>query len=140
MKKTKTVIIAKIFILLALMLFLSAIITQKTIANMYINGALYLSAIISFLIGAILVFVAVAKDKKHLKNVELARNDERLKEITMRSKAKAFDELMFILSLCGAYWCIDFMENISAGIILGVLALSSVALQLYYFCKYSKEM
>lgn len=85
MKKTKTVLVARSLILLAAMLFLFAIITQNAVSNIYITGVLYLSAIISFSVGAILAYIAALKDKEHMKSVELAKKDERLQNITMRS-------------------------------------------------------
>ena len=88
----------------------------------------------------VLASIAAAKDKEHLKNVELARKDERLQNITMRSKAKAFDVISYILSLVTAYLSFSKMVDMIAVLILGVLTLSPLALQLYYFSKYSKEM
>lgn len=140
MKKTKMVLTARALILLALMLFLFAIITQNALSNIYVTGALYLSAIISFSIGAILAFIAALKDKEHMKNVELSKKDERLQNITMRSKAKAFDIVMYLLQLTTAYLYLSKVVSTDALIILGVLILALLIIQLYYFCKYSKEM
>ncbi|MFR1509168.1 MAG: hypothetical protein ACLSSW_00795 [Acutalibacteraceae bacterium] len=140
MKKTKTVLVARSLILLAAMLFLFAIITQNAVSNIYITGVLYLSAIISFSVGAILAFIAALKDKEHMKSVELAKKDERLQNITMRSKAKAFDVITYLLSFATAVLFVNKVVSTDALIILGVLNLSLLIIQAYYFCKYSKEM
>lgn len=140
MKKTKTVLVARSLILLAAMLFLFAIITQNAVSNIYITGVLYLSAIISFSVGAILAFIAALKDKEHMKSVELAKKDERLQNITMRSKAKAFDVITYLLSFATAVLFVNKLVSTDALIILGVLNLSLLIIQVYYFCKYSKEM
>lgn len=140
MKKTKTVLVARSLILLAAMLFLFAIITQNAVSNIYITGVLYLSAIISFSVGAILAFIAALKDKEHMKSVELAKKDERLQNITMRSKAKAFDMITYLLSFATAVLFVNKVVSTDALIILGVLNLSLLIIQAYYFCKYSKEM
>ena len=140
MKKTKTVLVARSLILLAEMLFLFAIITQNAVSNIYITGVLYLSAIISFSVGAILAFIAALKDKEHMKSVELAKKDERLQNITMRSKAKAFDVITYLLSFATAVLFVNKVVSTDALIILGVLNLSLLIIQAYYFCKYSKEM
>ena len=140
MKKTKTVIIARIFILLAVMLFLFAIITPNALSNIYITGVLYLLAIISFAIGAILAFIASSKDKEFQKTRDLVQKDERLKEITMRSKAKAFDVMTYILALSTGYLCLSKIIDTRAMIVLGLINLVLFGSQLYYFCRYSKEM
>lgn len=140
MKKTKTVLVARIFIVLALMLFLFTVITQNTVSNFYVNGLLYLFAILSFGIGAVLAFVAACKDKEHLKSVELAKKDERLNNITMRSKAKAFDIILFILPLVTSYFVLNKLIDTTAMIILGMLCLILLIIQIYYFLRYSKEM
>lgn len=140
MKKTKTVLVARSLILLAAMLFLFAIITQNAVSNIYITGVLYLSAIISFSVGAILAYIAALKDKEHMKSVELAKKDERLQNITMRSKAKAFDIFSIILMLVTVYSSINEIIDVNSIIILSVLNLLLLIIQLYYFCKYSKEM
>ena len=140
MKKTKTVLVARSLILLAAMLFLFAIITQNAVSNIYITGVLYLSAIISFSVGAILAFIAALKDKEHMKSVELAKKDERLQNITMRSKAKAFDVITYLLSFATAVLFVNKVVSTDAFIIVGVLNLSLLIIQAYYFCKYSKEM
>lgn len=138
MKKTKTVLVARSLILLAAILFLFAIITQNAVSNIYLTGALYLSAIISFSVGAILAFIAALKDKEHMKSVELAKKDERLQNITMRSKA--FDVITYLLSFATAVLFVNKLVSTDALIILGVLNLSLLIIQVYYFCKYSKEM
>lgn len=140
MKKTKTVIIARIFILLAVMLLLFAIITPNALSNIYITGVLYLLAIISFAIGAIVAFIASSKDKEFQKTRDLVQKDERLKEITMRSKAKAFDVITYILALSTGYLCLSKIIDTNAMIVLGVLNLVLLGSQLYYFCRYPKEM
>ena len=140
MKKTRTVVLARCLIVLAMVSFLAAIVSQGVISNVYITSALYLLAIISFSISMALSFVATAKDKEHMKNVELARKDERLQNIAMRSKAKAFDVISYTLPLITAYLSLSKMVDMIAVLILGVLTLSTLALQLYYFSKYSKEM
>lgn len=140
MKKTKTVLVARSLILLAAMLFLFAIITQNAVSNIYITGVLYLSAIISFSVGAILAYIAALKDKEHMKSVELAKKDERLQNITMRSEAKAFDIFSIILMLVTVYSSINEIIDVNSIIILSVLNLLLLIIQLYYFCKYSKEM
>ena len=140
MKKTKTVIIARTLILLAVMLFLFAIITQSALSNIYITGVLYLLAIISFAIGAIVAFIASSKDKEFQKTRDLVQKDERLKEITIRSKAKAFDVMTYILALSTGYLYLSKIIDTNAMIVLGVLNLVLLGTQLYYFCRYSKEM
>lgn len=140
MKKTKTVLVARSLILLAAMLFLFAIITQNAVSNIYITGVLYLSAIISFSVGTILAYIAALKDKEHMKSVELAKKDERLQNITMRSKAKAFDVITYLLSFATAVLFVNKLVSTDGLIILGVLNLSLLIIQVYYFCKYSKEM
>ena len=140
MKKTKTVLVARSLILLAAMLFLFAIITQNAVSNIYITGVLYLSAIISFSVGAILAYIAALKDKEHMKSVELAKKDERLQNITMRSKAKAFDVITYLLAVAPAVLFVNKLVSTDGLIILGVLNLSLLIIQVYYFCKYSKEM
>ena len=140
MKKTKTVIIARTLILLAVMLFLFAIITQSALSNIYITGVLYLLAIISFAIGAILAFIASSKDKEFQKTRDLVQKDERLKEITMRSKAKAFDVMTYVLVLGTTYLYVDKITNTKTMIVLGLINLVLFGSQLYYFCRYSKEM
>ncbi len=140
MKKTRTVVFARCLIVLAMMSFVAAVVSQSVISNIYITGALYLLAIISFSISMALASIAAAKDKEHLKNVELARKDERIQNITMRSKAKAFDVISYILPLVTAYLSLSKMVDMIAVLILSVLTLSTLALQIYYFSKYSKEM
>ena len=140
MKKTRTVVFARCLIVLAMMSFVAAVVSQSVISNIYITGALYLLAIISFPISMVLASIAAAKDKEHMKNVELARKDERLQNITMRSKAKAFDVITYILPLVTAYLSLSKMVDMIAVLILSVLTLSPLALHLYYFSKYSKEM
>ena len=95
---------------------------------------------ISFSVGAILAFIAALKDKEHMKSVELAKKDERLQNITMRSKAKAFDVITYLLSFATAVLFVNKVVSTDALIILGVLNLSLLIIQAYYFCKYSKEM
>ena len=121
MKKTKTVLVARSLILLAAMLFLFAIITQNSVSNIYITGVLYLSAIISFSVGAILAYIAALKDKEHMKSVELAKKDERLQNITMCSKAKAFDVITYLLSFATAVLFVNKLVSTDGLIILGVL-------------------
>ena len=140
MKKTRTVVFARCLIVLAMVSFLAAVVSQSVISNIYITSALYLLAIIAFSISMALASIAAAKDKEHMKYVELARKDERLQNITMRSKAKAFDVITYILSLVTAYLSLSKMVDMIAVLILSVLTLSPLALQLYYFSKYSKEM
>lgn len=140
MKKTKTVIIARTLILLAVMLFLFTIITQSALSNIYITGVLYLLAIISFAIGAILAFIASLKDKEFQKTRDLVKKDERLKEITLRSKAKAFDVMTYVLVLGTTYLYMDKIINTKTMIVLGLINLVLFGSQLYYFCRYSKEM
>lgn len=140
MKKTRTVVLARCLIVLAMVSFLAAIVSQGVISNVYITSALYLLAIIAFSISMALASIAAAKDKEHMKNVELARKDERLQNITMRSKAKAFDVISYILPLVTVYLSLSKVVETIASLILGVLTLSTLALQLYYFTKYSKEM
>ena len=140
MKKTKTVIIARTLILLAVMLFLFAIITQSALSNIYITGVLYLLAIISFAIGAILAFIASSKDKEFQKTRDIVKKDERLKDITMRSKAKAFDVMTYVLVLGTTYLYVDKITNTKTMIVLGLINLVLFGSQLYYFCRYSKEM
>lgn len=140
MKKTRTVVLARCLIVFAMVSFWAAIVSQGVISNVYITSALYLLAIISFSISMALASIAAAKDKEHMKNVELARKDERLQNITMRSKAKAFDAITYILPLVTVYLSLSKMVDMIAVLILSVLTLSPLALQLYYFSKYSKEM
>ena len=140
MKKTRTVVLARCLIVLAMVSFLAAIVSQGVISNVYITSALYLLAIIAFPISMALASIAAAKDKEHMKNVELARKDERLQNITMHSKAKAFDVISYILPLVTAYLSLSKMVDTIALLILAVLTLSTLALQLYYFSKYSKEI
>ena len=140
MKKTRTVVFARCLIVLAMVSFVAAVASQSVISNIYITSALYLLAIISFPISMVLASIAAAKDKEHMKNVEPARKDERLQNITMRSKAKAFDAITYILPLVTVYLSLSKMVDMIAVLILSVLTLSPLALQLYYFSKYSKEM
>ena len=140
MKKTRTVVFARCLVVLAMVSFVAAVVSQSVISNIYIASTLYFLAFISFSISMVLASIAAAKDKEHMKNVELARKDERLQNITMRSKAKAFDVISYILSLVTAYLSFSKMVDMIAVLILGVLTLSTLALQLYYFSKYSKEM
>ena len=140
MKKTRTVVFARCLVVLAMVSFVAAVVSQSVISNIYITGALYLLAIIVFSISMALASIAAAKDKEHMKNVELARKDERLQNIKMRSKAKAFDAITYILPLITAYLSLSKMVYMIAVLILSVLTLSPLALQLYYFTKYSKEM
>ena len=140
MKKTRTVVFARCLVVLAMVSFVAAVVSQSVISNIYITGALYLLAIILFSISMALASIAAAKDKEHMKNVELARKDERLQNIKMRSKAKAFDAITYILPLITAYLSLSKMVYMIAVLILSVLTLSPLALQLYYFTKYSKEM
>ena len=140
MKKTRTVVFARCLVVLAMVSFVAAVVSQSVISNIYITGALYLLAIIVFPISMALASIAAAKDKEHMKNVELARKDERLQNITMRSKAKAFDAITYILPLVTVYLSLSKMVETIAVLILSVLTLSPLALQLYYFSKYSKEM
>ena len=140
MKKTRTVVFARCLVVLAMVSFVAAVVSQSVISNIYITGVLYLLAIIVFPISMVLASIAAAKDKEHMKNVELARKDERLQNITMRSKAKAFDVITYILPLVTAYLSLSKMVDMIAVLILSVLTLSPLALQLYYFSKYSKEM
>lgn len=140
MKKTRTVVFARCLIVLAMMLFLAAIVSQCVVSTINIASTLYLLAITAFSISMALASIAAAKDKEHMKNVELARKDERLQNITMRSKAKAFDAITYILPLVTVYLSLSKMVETIASLILGVLTLSTLALQLYYFTKYSKEM
>ena len=140
MKKTKIVVFARCLIVLAMVSFVAAVVSQSVISNIYIASTLYFLAIISFPISMALASIAAAKDKEHMKNVELARKDERLQNITMRSKAKAFDVTTYILPLVTVYLSLSKMVETIASLILGMLTLSTLALQLYYFTKYSKEM
>ncbi len=140
MKKTRTVVFARCLVVLAMVSFVAAVVSQSVISNIYIASTLYFLAFISFSISMVLASIAAAKDKEHMKNVELARKDERLQNITMRSKAKAFDVITYILPLITAYLSLSKMVDMIAVLILSVLTLSPLALQLYYFSKYSKEM
>ena len=140
MKKTRTVVFARCLVVLAMVSFVAAVVSQSVISNIYIASTLYFLAIISFPISMVLASIAAAKDKEHMKNVELARKDERLQNIKMRSKAKAFDVITYILPLVTAYLSLSKMVDMIAVLILSVLTLSPLALQLYYFSKYSKEM
>ena len=140
MKKTRTVVFARCLVVLAMVSFVAAVVSQSVISNIYIASTLYFLAFISFSISMVLASIAAAKDKEHMKNVELARKDERLQNITMRSKAKAFDVITYILPLVTACLSLSKMVDMIAVLILSVLTLSPLALQLYYFSKYSKEM
>ena len=140
MKKTRTVVFARCLVVLAMVSFVAAVVSQSVISNIYIASTLYFLAFISFSISMVLASIAAAKDKEHMKNVELARKDERFQNITMRSKAKAFDVITYILPLVTAYLSLSKMVDMIAVLILSVLTLSPLALQLYYFTKYSKEM
>lgn len=139
MKKTKTVLSARILILLSVMLFLAAIIAQGTL-SIYVSSALYLSAIITFSISAVLSFIAASKDKEHMKQVELVKKDERLQNIIMRSKAKAFDVLSYIMPITTSFLFLNKLVDTNALLILGVLTLLLFAIQFYYHLKYSKEI
>ncbi len=139
MKKTKTVVFARILILLAITLFLAAVITQASL-SIYISSALYLSAIVSFSISMILATIAAYKDKEHMKNVELSKKDERIQKIMIHSKAKAFDVLSYVLPLATSICFVNKLVDTSTLLILGVVSLLLIAIQVYYFTKYSKEM
>lgn len=140
MKQTVQVKIAKFFILLATILFLSAIVMKTVNTEIHVNNVLYLLAIISFSVGAVLALTAAYKDKEHMKNVELSKKDERIKTIRCLSKSKAFDAFSFIFPLvvmfCSGLKIIDS----NASIIFGIMCLIPLALQLYYFTEISKKM
>lgn len=140
MKKTKYVQTARVLILLSAILFLSAVITQYLYVNIYVNGTLYLLAILSFSIGAILAYMAALKDKEHMKTVELNKKDEMIKNITVLSKAKAYDIFTIFFSFITLFASLNRLVNVNSCVILGCSCLFLVISQIYYFFKFFKKM
>ena len=89
MKQTKFVKAVKFLWLLGFVIFFAAIVTQ--IFNIQFYSILYIVGFCIYVIAAILSAIAANKDKEHLKTIELVKKDERIKNITVLSKAKAFD-------------------------------------------------
>ncbi len=138
MKQTKFVKIVKFLWIVILILLAIAIITQ--IFNIQLYGMLYIASLSIFVITWILSIIAASKDKEHLKNIELAKNDERLKSITTLSKAKAFDILTFIFPMVIVYAFLLKIIDTNSCIVFGVLCMLPIVVQLGYFLKFRKKM
>ncbi len=139
--KTKYAKIGKLLILLSGVLFLLAFVMQFLSTNIYFN-LLYIFAILFLSVGSILAYIAARKDKEHMKNVELIKKDERLNNITVLSKAKAFDTFSIIFALT-ILLCVSFFKVMNVYVlivIMGMMPLLLMVLQMYYFYKFSKKM
>ena len=142
MKNSRYAKIARILFLIAMVSFLLAIAMQCLNFNAYVNIVLYSLAIISFTVGTILAYIAARKDEEHMKNVELIKKDERFNNITVLSKAKAFDTFSMIFALT-ILLCVSFLKVMNIYIlmvVMGIMPLLLLALQMYYFYKFSKKM
>lgn len=138
LKQTKFVKAVKFLWLLGFVVFFTAIVTQ--VFNIQMYSILYIVGLGFYVIAAILSVIAANKDKQHLKNVELAKKDERLKNITVLSKARAFDIFTLIFPLV-LMFSISFKTiDLNACIIFSLLCLLPIALQVYYFLNFSKKM
>lgn len=141
MKNSRYAKIARFLILLSGILFLLAFVMQFFNTNIYFNF-LYVFAILFLIAGSILAYIAARKDKEHMKNVELIKKDERLNNITVLSKAKAFDTFSIIFALT-ILLCVSFLKVMNVYVlivIMGMMPLLLMVLQMYYFYKFSKKM
>ena len=138
MKQTKFVKAVKFLWLLGFVIFFAAIVTQ--IFNIQFYSILYIVGFCIYVIAAILSAIAANKDKEHLKTIELVKKDERIKNITVLSKAKAFDIFTSIFPLAFMFSISFKIIDLSACIIFSILCLLPIALQVYYFFKFSKKM
>lgn len=138
MKQTKFVKAVKFLWLLGFVIFFAAIVTQ--IFNIQFYSILYIVGFCIYVIAAILSAIAANKDKEHLKTIELVKKDERIKNITVLSKAKAFDIFTSIFPLALMFSISFKIIDLSACIIFSILCLLPIALQVYYFFKFSKKM
>lgn len=138
MKQTKFVKIVKFLWIVTFILFVIAITTQ--IFNIQLYSMLYIASLSIFVITCILSIIAANKDKEHLKNIELAKNDERLKSITTLSKAKAFDILTPIFPMVIVSAFLLKIIDTNSCIVFGILCMLPIVLQLGYFLKFSKKM
>lgn len=138
LKQTKFVKIVRFLWLLGLAIFFAAIVIQ--FCNIQICSILYIVGGCIYVIAAILSAIAAKKDKEHLKNIELAKKDERIKNITVLSKAKAFDIFTVIFSLVLMFSASLKIIDMKACIIFGILYLFTIVLQIYYLFNFSKKM
>lgn len=138
LKQTKFVKIVRFLWLLGLTIFFAAIVIQ--FCNIQICSIIYTVGGCIYVIAAILSAIAAKKDKEHLKNIELAKKDERIKNITVLSKAKAFDIFTVIFSLVLIFSASLKIIDMKACIIFGILYLFTIVLQIYYLFNFSKKM
>ena len=138
MKQTKFVKIVKLLWVVTLIMFAIAITTQ--IFNIQLYGMLYIASLSIFVIAWILSVVAASKDKEHLKNIELAKKDERLTSITTLSKAKAFDIFTLVFPVAIVSASLLKIIDTNSYIVFGILCMLPIVLQLGYFLKFSKKM
>lgn len=140
MKKTKCVKLSRILILLSALFFLAGIIVQCIKINPILYTSLYIFAFLIMIIGWILAYAITIKDKEHMKNIELAKKDERLNNITVLSKAKAFDIFTVVFAGATVFIALNNIVDYKVMIILGTLNLFLLSSQVYYFIKFSKKM
>lgn len=124
--------------LLGFVAFIAAIITP--FFNIQLYAPLNIVGGTLFAVAGILSVIAANKDKEHLKYVELAKKDERLKNITILSKAKAFDIFTLIFPLALIFSALLKIIDRNSCIIFGIMCLIPIILQIYYFFKFLKKM
>lgn len=138
LKQTKFVKVVRFLWLLGFVIFFAAIVTQ--VFNIQTCSILYIVGFCIYVIAAILSAIAAKKDKEHLKKYRIGKKDERIKNITVLSKAKAFDIFTVIFSLVLIFSTVFKIIDFNACIILGILCLLPITLQVYYFFNFSKKM
>lgn len=138
LKQTKFVKVVRFLWLLGFVIFFAAIVTQ--VFNIQTCSILYIVGFCIYVIAAILSEIAAKKDKEHLKEYRIGKKDERIKNITILSKAKAFDIFTIIFSLVLIFSASLKMIDMKTCIIFGILCLLPIILQVYYFFNFSKKM
>lgn len=138
LKQIKFVKIVRFLWLLGLVIFFAAIVTH--VFNIQMYSILYIVGLGFYVIAMILSVIAANKDREHLKNVELVKKDERIKNITVLSKTKAFDIFTLIFPMILMFSATLKIIDFNSCIIFAILCLFPIALQSYYFFNFSKKM
>lgn len=138
LKQTKLIKTMKILWLLEFFILFAAIFTH--IFNIQIYSTLYIVGLAFYVTVGMLSLIVVNNDREHIKNLEINKKDERIKSITVLSKAKAFDIFAVIFPLVLMFSAFLKIVDLNACIIFGILCLLPIVLQIYYFFNFSKKM
>lgn len=90
-------------------------------------------------LGAAIKIHILTKNPKAARQAKIEQNDERMRAISFKAKAKAYDIMLMVF---GTLMLSFALMQVSVYVILAFVAayLFIVAINIYYLCKYQKEM